>query len=334
MNKLAKNKIELADENEISLTDILDAITKNLNVIAIFTLISILLGVFYLLITPKSIKGYTTIIIATFEGKPLLSQYEYKEILKQPSFYSLETLKKCNVEPITHEYKSRIEVINRITLNPVPNSNLMTLKLSADKLNIYQCAESILSDINLYEDKNFSSLYNARLTQLEVFEKKLKDSIDKKLAYESAKKNEIENFKARIKLVEEFEDNNPLTKQSFNFSDEQFGARSLMISTLLSKGIEKKDLISKIIEIENALSLGINPQKNEINDLLNQISDIKLKLNAAQSKKSAFTTPFMANDLSVYPIPALIIAFSIFLGLVLSFIVIALKSALKPAKQI
>ena len=320
-------------EEEISVTDILDAIIKNRNLIAIFTLISILLGVFYLLVTPKSIKGYTTMSIATFEGKPLLSQSEYKEILKQPSFYSQDALKKCNVDPVTHEYKSRIGLINRITFSPVPNSNLMTFKLSADKLNIYQCAESILSDINLYEDKNFSSLYNARLSQLEVFEKKLKDSIDKKLAYESAKKNEIDNFKDRIKLVEEFEDSNPLTKQSFNFTDEQFGARSLMISTLLSKGIEKRDLASKIIEIENSLSLGINPQKNEINDLLSQISDIKLKLNPAQSKKSIFTTPFAANDLSVYPIPALIIALSILLGLVLSFIVIALKSALKPAKR-
>ena len=143
------------------------------------------------------------------------------------------------------------------------------------------------------------------------------------------KKIEIENYKSRIKLVEEFEDNNPLTKQSFNFTDEQFGARSLMISTLLNKGIEKMELTSKIIEIENSLSLGINPQKNEINDLLNAISDLKLKLNAAQSKKSAFTSPLSVDDLSPYPRPTLIIALSIFLGLVLSFIVIALKSALK-----
>lgn len=334
MNKIPNNKSYYPDENEISINVILDAIIKNRNLIASLTVVSILLGVFYLQVTPKSYKAYSLIDIATFEGKPLLSQSEYKEILKQPNFYSEDTLKKCLSEPIIYGYKSRLVLSKKITVTPVPNTNLLTFKLYASKQNILQCAESILGDICLYEDKNFSSLYTTRLSQLQIFEKKLKDSNDKKLAYESAKKNEIENYRSRIKLVEEFEDNNPLTKQNFNFTDEQFGARSLMISTLLNKGIEKRDLASKIIEIENSSNLGINPQKNEINDLMNAIADIKLKLNPTQSKKSAFTSPVSIDEESCYPRPTLIIALSIFLSLVLSFIVIALKSVLRPAKQL
>ena len=330
MNKLTNNHVGMDDK--ISLTDILNAITKNRNLIASLTLVSILLGVFYLQVTPQSHISYGLINIATFEGKPLFSITEYKEIIKQPNFYSKDTLKKCFSESVANSYKDREDLSNNITVTPLPNSNLLKFRLYANRQYILQCAESILSDLNLYEDKTFSSLFTTRLSQLEIYEKKLKDSNDKKLAYESAKKNEIENYKSRIKLVEEFEDNNPLTKQSFNFTDEQFGARSLMISTLLNKGIEKRDLAAKIIEIENSLSLGINPQKNEINDLINAISDLRLKLNTAQSKKSAFTSPLNIDELSTFPKPTLIIALSIFLSLVLSFIVIALKSVLKPAK--
>lgn len=46
----------------------------------------------------------------------------------------------------------------------------------------------------------------------------------------------------------------------------------------LSKNIEKRALMSKISTIENSLNMGINPQKNEINFILNMISDIELKL--------------------------------------------------------
>ena len=187
MNKLTSNHVGMDDE--ISLNDIMNAITKNRNLIASLTLVSILLGVFYLQVTPKSFKGYGLINIATFEGKPLFSLSEYKEIIKQPIFYSEDTLKKCFSEPVTHGYKSKLNLSKQITVTPVPSSNLLTFQLYSSKQNISQCAESILSDLNLYEDKSFSSLFATRLSQLEVYEKKLKDSSDKKLAYESAKKN-------------------------------------------------------------------------------------------------------------------------------------------------
>ena len=215
-----------AEDEEISLIDILLFLKASGGNIVKSTLVCLLAGGFYYFSVPKMYEAVVTIEMATVAGEPVEGPNVLLEKMKLPLFFSPATLQACGLDG---GLSSQAKVVDKI--KPTVNKTLpmVSFVISAPSTQEAKaCLNAVIAEISSKQDAIAKPL-------LEV------------------KKQKIQQLSERLKLAEELGKNLPPSRISKGLNEIQSTAYHLMMSLRKSNIDEINDLRSQISVLESEL---------------------------------------------------------------------------------
>lgn len=256
------------DKDELSLSDIYAALRKESRFIMAFTASFGILGLALAFALPVKYQASTAFQMALVANQPVEAPNTLLEKLRQPLFYSSSTLKACGLQHINDSGEDLVKALKPTLSKTAP---IIAISYKAPSANEAKaCLNNVMQDIQSQQEEIARPLIEALHSQLRTAQDKLA-------------------IAERLK--------NKLAGQSFHFdfNDSKFSASALMLSTMLTKETETKELY-------------------------NQINDLTIKLAEPQTKKASTLTEIYAPTEKSDPPRALIaigaIGGGFFLGLI------------------
>jgi LPS O-antigen subunit length determinant protein (WzzB/FepE family) len=338
---MTKNQIETsASDDEISLFDIYEFFLKNVRKIAIGVLMALLVGVVVAFSLPVKYEASAAIEssrIATITNDPIAKILSFKstsveskevlaEKLKSPTYFAPQTLKACGFEGKTNPGL----LLSQALVTSIPrNSNFVSIsfKVSSPEL-AKTCLEATL--INIIDDQTklgaplLSNIQVALQTSTQQFDaakneqKQLLVLNRERLALAKQKLSTDQAFVAQFSK----------DALSFKFENSQFSASALLLSTLITKQNEIKELELEINKLQSKVDANITALDNEVLVLNKQVSDIRNAMTQPLTQIASFATPIYAPDDRVEPKRLVIVVISAFAGFALTVMLLLMQSAL------
>lgn len=264
-------------EDELSLQSIYEALRQEVRLLTTCTGIFALAGLVTAFLLPVKYQARTSFQMAMVANMPIKAPATLLEKLKQPLFYSGKTLKICGLNETDTARENLIKALNPTISKNVPIVTITYKAQSTEQAK--DCLARVIRDIQDQQDEIAAPLITALKSQLNAAKEKL--AIAERLKKQLAGQN-----------------------LQLNFTDPKFSASVLMLSTMLSKETEAKELG-------------------------NQITDLTLKLAEPQTRKTSTLTEIYAPSEKSDPPRALISAAGALMGLLIGVMAAFLKRQLK-----
>ena len=223
-----------AEDDEISLIDILLFLKASGGSIVKSTLICLLSGGVYYFSVPKMYEASATIEMATVAGVPVESPAVLLEKMKLPLYFSPATLQACGSDG-GHSWQAKF--VDKIKPSINKSASMLSFVTQAPST---QEAKACLSAAIAEVSNNQDAIARPLLQQ---------------------KKQKLQQLSEQLKVTEEIGKTITVAKGSSNLSDAQFSAHTLNILFSTAKAAEINDLRSQISALENAL---IAPQTHSV----------------------------------------------------------------------
>lgn len=224
---------EVAQEEEISLEEIIEAVKEGWRWVVYTAAACAFASVVYALFAPAKYLATGYMQGALVLGAPIEAPNLLAEKLKTPLYYSADTYRMCDLEdsptPGEHLVKE---------LRPGVNKNAPVVSLSFKGSTpdaAKKCLASVLSDVRANQKIFVQPVIDAKKAQLTTLQDKLRaaETVSRQISGKSLR---------------------------FDFTDPKFSAAALLTATLMSKDTEIKDLRYQIGELERGL---LAPQTQE-----------------------------------------------------------------------
>ncbi len=269
--------IESISEDELSLHSIYETLRQELRLLISWTGIFALAGLATAFLLPVKYQARTSFQMAMVANTPIETPAILLEKLKQPLFYSDKTLKICGLNETDSAREHLIKALNPTVSKNVP---IVTISYKAESTEqAKNCLTRVIRDIQDQQDEIAAPLITALTSQL--------NAAKEKLAIAERIKKQLSGNNLQL-----------------NFTDPKFSASVLMLSTMLSKETEAKELS-------------------------NQITDLSVKLAEPQTRKTSTLTEIYAPNEKSDPPRVLIGVGSALMGLLFGMITALLKRQLK-----
>lgn len=275
-----QEELKIYTDDEINIVDIFVFFKDGWRWIVSSALVCLLIGTAYAYLQSPKYKATANIQMATVAGKSVESHYILNEKLKLPLYYSTETIKACDLDTSPSPGESLAAI-----LEPKINKSAPIVVISFQSTSVNgakRCIEAVLGDI------------------------RTKQNIIAKPIIES-KKSLLETLQQKLEAAERIKNQLPIKIPNFNFSDPNFSASALLLSTIMSKEIETKDLT-------------------------NQINDLRLSLADPQTQETSLATPIYASNIEVGPKRSLVILIFTLFGGFAAILFLTLRKAWQKGK--
>jgi len=215
------------DEDEWSLTELIDFLRETWIKIVASGIIGSSLGIGYALIAPSKFQATSSIQVGKVAGDDVEAPSVLAEKLKMPTYYMPSTFTACNV---TEEEEPGVALAKKLNLKLNKNAPVITITSKEKSIeDARKCLESVLDNIRINQNMLVKPLLETKNKQLD----------NSKRSLESA-----ENLSEML-----------LSKyKNFNFSDPQFSAAALLLATTLNNDILLKDLRTQVSDLEIQLA--------------------------------------------------------------------------------
>jgi len=215
-----------ADDDEISLIDILIFLIASGENIVKSTLVCLALGGAYYFSVPKMYEATATIAMATVAGNPVDAPAVLLEKMKLPLYFATATLQVCGSDD---QLNSRAKFVDKIkpTINKSAPYVSFTTQAQSTK-EAKACLSAVIADVN----SNQAEIAKPLLDQ---------------------KKQTLSQLRDKLKLAEDIAKNLLTTKSNIGSSDTQILERTLVRSSTLANAIEMNNLHKEINDLENSL---------------------------------------------------------------------------------
>jgi hypothetical protein len=253
-------------DDEISLWEIIDFFKEGWKSLLIGSFVFGLIGISCSFITPPKFEVIANIQVAKVSNIEVEAPATLAEKLKFPSYYTDNTITVCKL----NEFQlPREELVSRLKPALIKNTSIISITYKALTVETAKaCIEAVIRDIRSYQAELADPIIDLKKIQL------------------LALQNKAEDIERVMKLFSSTKDLN------FDITDSKFSASALLLSTVLSK-------------------------ENEIKDLRASIRDLEFSLSEPQTKSAFLVTPIYSSGLKVEPKSTLITLGSIFAGFIL-----------------
>lgn len=215
-----------AEDDEISLIDILIFLIASGKNIVKSTLVCLALGGAYYFSVPKMYEATATITMATVAGDPVEAPAVLLEKMKLPLYFAPATLQACGSDGQLNSQAKFVDKIKPAINKSAPMVSFATQAQSTQEAKA--CLSAVIAEVNS--------------NQAEI----AKPLIDQK-------KQKLTQLSDQLKLAEDMAKNFPTTKSNNGSSDTQFSARTLVMSSTLANATEMNDLRKEINNLESSL---------------------------------------------------------------------------------
>jgi len=215
-----------AEDDEISLIDILIFLIASGENIVKSTLVCLALGGAYYFSVPNMYEATATIAMATVSGDPVEAPAVLLEKMKLPLYFAPATLQTCGSDGQLNSQAKFVDKIKPAINKSAPLVSFATQAQSTQEAKA--CLSAVIAEVNS--------------NQAEI----AKPLIDQK-------KQKLSQLSDQLKLAEDMTKNFPTTKSNSGSSDTQFYARTLVMSSTLANATEMNDLRKEINNLESSL---------------------------------------------------------------------------------
>jgi capsular polysaccharide biosynthesis protein len=272
---MSEQSFSTISEDEISLKNIIDFLADSWKAIMLCAIAGGLLGLGGGVRTPPTYQATAYIQVTKVAGIEVEAPATLVEKLKMPTYYSEKTHAACNV---LENLEAGAVISSSLKPAWLKTAPIITISYrQASPEDAEKCLEGVLDDVQV----------NQRLIAKPIFESKTNQLVNLKLRLESAQK--IVNVLPKPNTV-------------FDFSDSKFSASTLLLTTILSK-------------------------ENEVKDLQNQINDLEISLSAPHTKEAFLTTPIYSPKKNLSPKPTRFLLMGLMSGVFIGLLLMMGKRA-------
>lgn len=280
-----------ATNGEIDLYEIADFIVSGWKTIALTTTIGTILGVGVSLMLPVKYQASVAIEGGTVATKDVEPVAVLADRMRSPSFYSTETLVKCQDGADQNPAQS---VVQMLGLNVPRDSTFVNISAKLKTRDAARiCLEAVLDDVRTNQKNLFNAIKSSSDKELEHLKFELVRNEQLKAEEIKLYQSQLDATQSELAKVREFLQNFQLQKESIDVKDEKFSASSLLVSIISEKEAEALDLNDKIMEIESRIRLksGHPDTEKNISDLKLRISLLQEQMRAPITREAQFAVP-------------------------------------------
>lgn len=307
-------KLEV-DQDEISLIHIYEFFRGGSILLAICVALGLLVGLVIAFVLPNKFDA-TALIESASVGKIARAGVEPPAVLaekmKVPTYYSATTVQTCELK----DFKDpSYELVKRLRPNVAKNSTYVAVSFTASSPDIAKkCLEGVLEDVVENQARMAKPMIDNLQVELTNAEQELQSNIMERDQQRIKNREKLNVAKSKLTAAENFVEKFSKDSLSFNFGDQQFSATALLLSTLIAKQNEIKDLEIQINALELEVAANMTDKDQAVRRMTNVVAELKNSLVPPNTKSATFAAPIYASDVSVEPKRGLIILFSLIAG--------------------
>ena len=321
------------EQTEFSLFDIYDFFREGWKTIIGFSVIGVLIGLIVAFVLPEKFQASALIdpasVATRASANSAITRQRVEqpavlaEKMKQPTYYSDATLKAC----MSHtEANPAQTLVNRLKPTAPRNSVYVSVNFFAGSPNIaVACLESVLNDVVVNQRLLSEPINNNLQAELSSAEQELKAAITERDQQRVKNKEKLAVAQSKLLAAEKFVERFSKDSLNFNFGDPQFSASALLISTLIAKQNEIKDLELQINALEMEIAANITDRDQAVRKMTNTVNELKNALLPPNTKDASFAAPIYAPDRKVEPKRALITVIGLFAGCFLGVVILVVR---------
>ena len=322
-----------AEQTEFSLFVVYDFFREGWKTIIGFSVIGLLVGVVTAFVMPEKFRASALIESASVATRPSANAAIVRqsvelpavlaEKMKQPTYYSDKTLKACITNPDANPSQT---LVNRLKPNVARNSVYVSVSYLAPSSKIASaCLESVLNDVVVNQARLSEPLINNIQVELSNAEQELKAAITERDQQRIKNREKLAVAQSKLVAAQKFVERVSKESLNFNFSDPQFSASALLISTLIKTQNEIKDLELQINALEMEIAANITDRDQAVRKMTNTVNELKNALLPPNTKEASFAAPIYAPDRKVEPKRALVTAIGLFVGCLLGVLILLVR---------
>lgn len=286
------------DKDEISLLDIYVFLRDSWKTFIAFSVLGLSAGLITAFILPEKFQASALIesaSIAKKESSDLITKVSVEspatltEKMKVPTYFSEDTVKSCDLTDVANPAQALVRGLNP---NVPRNSPYVSVTFKAESPAIAAtCLESVLKDVIANQALLAQPLINNFEVALANAEQELQSNITERDQQRIKNREKLTVAKAKLAAAERFVEKFSKDSLTFKFDDQQFSATALLLSTLLSKQNEIKDLEIQINALELEVSANMSDKDQAVRKMTNTVSELKNALLPPNTKPATFAAP-------------------------------------------
>lgn len=291
-------KIESAQE-EISLLEIYEFFRDGWKALVAGSVLGLGAGFITAFVLPEKFQASALIEPASVGSKSVEPVAVLVEKMKTPTYYSSTTLDTCGVDKLTNPAQT---LVTRLKPNLPRNSPYASMSYRAESpADAAKCLEQVLKDVTQNQAQISKPLINNLEVALSNAEQELQATTTERDQQRIKNRERLKVAKLKFAAAEEFVEKFSKDGLQFKFGDPQFSASALLLSTLINKQNEIKDLEIQISALEMEIGANLTDKDQRVRSLNNQVTEMKNALTVPATKPATFAAPIYSPNVKVEP---------------------------------
>lgn len=301
-----------ADQNEISLLDIYEFFRDGWKTLIGFSILGLSAGLITAFVLPEKFQASALIEPASVASKGVESVSVLVEKMKSPTYYSPETIGACDLDNQINPAKLLVDRLKPTVPRNSPYASVSYLsKSSADAA---KCIEFVLKDVSNNQAQISKPLVNNMEVALSNAELELQATVTERDQQRIKNREKLKVAKTKFAAAQDFVEKFSKDGLQFKFGDPQFSASALLLSTLISKQNEVKDLEIQISALEMEIAANLTDKDQQVRSLTSRVTEMKNALSSPGTKPATFAAPIYASNVKVEPKRSLVTVIGLFAG--------------------
>lgn len=298
-----------ADQHEISLADVYFFLKNGWKALLIFSFIGLFIGLITAFLLPVKYQASALIEVASVakknieSGTVMATSVEPVSVLvekmKSPTYYSEATLEACGLNILPDSSKLLVDALKPMVARGSP---FVAVQFRASSpAEAIRCLDHVLHDVVIHQGQIASPLMNNIEVMLSSASLELQANITEQEQQRLKNREKLSVAQEKRASAQHFVKKFSNDSLSFQFSDQQFSAKALLLSTLIDKQNEIKDLEIQINALELEVAANMTDKDQEVRRMTNTVSALRNSLLPPNTKRATFAAPIYAPDTKVEP---------------------------------
>ena len=288
-----------ADQDEISLLDIYEFFRDGWKTLIGFAVLGLSAGLITAFVLPEKFQASALIEPASVASKGVESVSVLVEKMKSPTYYSSATIEACDLNDSVNPAKLLVDRLKPAVPRNSPYASVSYLAKSPS--DAAKCLESVLKDVSNNQAQISKPLINNMEVALTNAELELQATVTERDQQRIKNRERLNVAKLKLAAAQDFVEKFSKDGLQFKFGDPQFSASALLLSTLIAKQNEIKDLEIQISALEMEIAANLTDKDQQVRSLTNRVTEMKNALSAPATKPSTFAAPIYAPNVKVEP---------------------------------
>lgn len=318
-------------EDEISLMDIYEFLRDGWKTIVGMTVLGVVAGLGIGSVLPAKFQASGLIEPARVGGELVETAATLTEKLRNASYFDPKTFETCQ---LTEGADPATALIKNLNPRVERQSSYVAVKFEAESTAIAKaCLTAVLETVKQNQDLLALAPLGEIESKVRLVRAQLARAVELRNQQVSSNNQRLAVARQKLQAAQAFVNEFEARILTFDFSNDQFSASALLLSTLQAKQNEVRDLQIQIDELEMLVQSGLTKLDEEVFRFELEEAGLVKSLERPETQAAQYVLPVFASDQKVAPRRSIIAAVGLLAGGFLGLMILIGRRALKHIKQ-